>query len=271
MNRDHRDIERFAIFRNIVELGLSTIIAVVLPLIILGYVISIGLLIVPFGFGLPLGIGCGIIHTITIITGLLVLAIPRLILKIRESRLRKEIDSLPEDEKKRRETVEIALLLLAMGYTPIDEEGSVMMMESEVTVNRINGEAEITYRDFSRPMGWAYYKGEAEIITTDRRHIIIPSEAGRNAISYFTRIMAGENPIFIMNIRSGSDRSRIVYINRSGRRIMNKVTPTVRLRVIPDQATGDIDIDSFLEILGQRPDILEEGRKQRELLSVWIR
>lgn len=271
MTRDHRDIERIAIFRNIVDLGLSTIIAVVLPLIILGYVISIGLIIIPPGFGLPLGIGCGIVHTVTILTGLLVLAIPRLLLKIRESGLKKEIESLPEEEKTARETREIALLLLAMGYTPENEDGSVMLMDSENIASSTTGDVEITCRDFSRPMGWAFYKGKADIITTDRRHIIVPSGEGRSSVSYFSKVLDGEKPIFVEKFRSGSGGYRIVYSNLSGRRIMSKVTPTVRIGTKPDQIPGVICIEPFMDILSSCPEMMEEGRKQRELLSVWIR
>ncbi|MGA1822352.1 MAG: hypothetical protein ACMUIG_07485 [Thermoplasmatota archaeon] len=271
MSRDHRDLETFAFLRNIIDLGLSTIIAVGLPLVILGYIISIGLIVLPLGFGLPAGIACGSVHTVSILTALIILAVPRLLMKYRESRLRKEIESLPEEERKKREDRETVIVLIAMGHTPRNRDGSAAMFDSEGVVRENTEAIELSYRDFTRPMGWAYYKGTGDVITTDKRHIIIPADKEWDSISLFNNVTDGGRPIFVESIRSGSGGSRLGYTNRSGRRILSKITPNVRLKSTPDRGSGEISMDLLVDLMSKRTDIMEEGRKQRELLSVWIR
>ena len=271
MSRDHRDLERFAFFRNIIDLGLSTIIAVALPLIILGYVISIGLIIMPLGFGLPAGIACGSVHTAAVLGVLMAIAVPRLLMKFRESRLKREIESLPIEERIKMENRETVLVLIAMGYTAENRDGSPEMFDSEVITVQKTGDIEISYRDFTRPMGWAYYKGTGDVITTNIRHIIIPAGGKGQSISLFHKVIDGEKPIFVESVRSGPGEGRIGYSNRSGRRILSKITPNVRLKHTPDPVSGEISMDYLVDLMSNRADILEEGRKQRELLSVWIR
>ena len=131
MTETERRFRRSAAFRNLMDIGLSSVLLVTGPLIVLGYGVSLGIILLPLGIGIPLGIGCFTIHTIIVISGFALLIIPRLMARKKENDLKRKMEGLPEEEKKELEKLEITTFGVFMGYTPMDDGKKPLIIPGE--------------------------------------------------------------------------------------------------------------------------------------------
>ena len=252
------------------DVGLSSILLIAAPIILVGYLLSMIIILLPFGLGIPLGVGCFVVHTTIITFGLLILVLPRIIARAREKSLRKKMENLPPSERKHIERIELATIALSMGYTPT-EDGYPVDFNCEDLSKAGRSKVILNYRDFRRFTGWDHYKGEATVFYSKFRLVIVPDDDEYRPISFFKEVRKDDGDFLSCGFREKNGGMKLRTVSLSKRRLLSRLLPIAFIESSYKRPESSIGIESTVDTIFKDKELVTEIRHQKDILDVWIR